>query len=174
MTVKSVDTFVLKQGIRLPKSSEQWTEANNYFRSIFANIIFQEDMMDETIKFMNDSIYDFFKATYGTIKSTNQANKNFHTYKDFTVKQLEKELVQLKSQGTNFADITYLFHLLRLRLSNIARSKPVSDTYDRQIGRNFLNFMKQILEKGSSIMPSFSSDHCTSFFLHSFCAILPH
>ena len=35
--------------------------------------------------------------------------------------------------------------------------------------------MKQILEKGSSIMPSFSSDHGTSFFfLHSFRAFLPH
>ena len=90
MTVKSLDTFVLKQGIRLPKSSEQWIEANNYFRLIFANIILQTDMMDETIKFMNDSIYEFFKANYGTIKSTNQANKNFHVYKDFTVKQLKR------------------------------------------------------------------------------------
>ena len=65
--VKLLDTFVLKQGIRLPKSSEQWTEANNYFRSIFANIILRRDTMDETIKFMNNSLYDFFKANYCTI-----------------------------------------------------------------------------------------------------------
>ena len=56
-----------------------------------------------TLNFMNDSIYDFFKANYGTIKSTKQASKSFHIYKDFTVKQLKIELVQLKSQGANFA-----------------------------------------------------------------------
>ena len=70
------------------------------------------------LKFMNDSIYDFFKANYGTIKSTKQASKSFHVYKDFTVKQLKIELVQLKSQGANFAGTKYVSHLLRSRLGS--------------------------------------------------------
>ena len=124
--------------------------------------------MEETIKRMNNSMYDFVKAHYGTTKATNQANENVHIYKDFTFKQLKRELVQLKGQGANFADIKYVSHLLCSRLSNASRSKPISDKYDRQIGRNFWNFVKQILERGFSIIPSFSSDNCTNFFLCSF------
>ena len=85
MTVKSLVTFILKQGIRLAKSSEQRTGANDYFRSIFANIRLQTNKMGQTLKFMNDSSPDFFKANYGTIKSTNQTNIYFHVCKDLTV-----------------------------------------------------------------------------------------
>ena len=95
-------------------------------------------------------------------------------YKDFTVKQLKKELVQLKNQGANFANANYVSHLLRSRLSSTSRSKPASDNYDPHIGRNFWNFAKQILENGSSFTPFFSSDHSKSFFFHSFHATLSH
>ena len=76
--------------------------------------------------------------------------------------------INFKGYRRELAPVQFLF------CGNISRSKPVSDKYDRPIGRNFWNFVKQILEKGSSIMPSFSSDNCTSFFLRSFSAILPH
>ena len=35
-------------------------------------------------------------ANYGTAKSTNQTDNNFHKYRDLTIKQLKKELAQLK------------------------------------------------------------------------------
>ena len=88
MTVDSLDTFVLKPGVKLPKSREQWIEANTYFRSMFANIKLKSDSLDQTIRFMTDSIYDFFKTNYGTIKSTNQTDNNFHKYKDLTTKHV--------------------------------------------------------------------------------------
>ena len=71
IAVESLNTFALKQGSKLPKSNEQWIEANTYFRSIFSHIKLQPEFLDETINVMNNSIYDFFKFNYGACKSTN-------------------------------------------------------------------------------------------------------
>ena len=102
---------------------------------------------------MNDSIYDFFKFNYGACKSTNQTNENFQKY---------NELVKLKHQGSALPDIKCVSGLLRSKLKatpSFSNKKPATDKYDYQIGRNFWNFVKNTLEKGSSIMPSFWRDH---------------
>ena len=177
ISVESLNIFEIKPGIKLPKSNEQWIEANNYFRSIFSHITVQPESLDETINFMNNSIYDFFKFNYGACKSTNLTNENFQKYKDFTVKQLKKELAKLKHQGSALPDIKYVSGLLRSKLkttTSVSIKQPATDKYDYHIDRNFWNFVKNTLEKGSSIMPSFSRDHCTRFFLHWFSAIAPN
>ena len=55
---------------------------------------------------MNDTIYDFFKDNYGTTDSLNQPNGPFRKYNRLTIKQLNRELAQLKGQDTP--------HLLKL------------------------------------------------------------
>ena len=118
---------------------------------------------------MNDSIYDFFKFNHGACESTNQTNEDFRKYNDFTVKQLKKELARLKQQGSALLNIKYVSGLLRSKLKNtasVSNKQHATDKYDYHIGRNFWNFVKNTLEKGSSIMPSFSRDHCKRFFLH--------
>ena len=125
---------------------------------------------------MNNSIYDFFKFNYEVCKSTNQTNGNFQKYNDFTVKQLKKELAKLKHQGSALPDIKYVSGLLRSKLkttASVSSKLPATDKYDYHIGRNFWNFVKNTLERGSSIMPSFSRDHCTRFFLRSFSEATP-
>ena len=132
--------IIVKRGVKLPKSHEQWIEANTSFRSIFANIKLKSGSLDQTIRFINDSIYDFFKTNNGTIKSTNQTNNNFHKYKDLTTKQLKKEFAQLKHRGAALSDSKYVSHILRSKLNNIpgaANNFTVTDNYDRYIGRNF-------------------------------------
>ena len=136
---------------------------------MFSNIKLQPESLNEAINFMNDSIYDFFEFNYGARKSTNQTKKQFQKYKDFTVKQLKKEQAKLKHQGSSLPDIKYVSGLLHLALINTTSAphkQPATDKDDYHIGRNFWNFVKNTLEKGSSIMPSFSRDHCTKFFLH--------
>ena len=159
ITVESLNIFEIKPEIKLPKSNEQWIEANAYFRSIFSHIRLQLESLDEAINFMNDSIYNFFKFNYGAFKSTNQTSENFQKYNDFTVKQLKTELAKLKHQGSALPDIKYVSGLLRSKLKttpSVSNKQPATDKYDYHIGRNFWNFVKNTLEKGSSIMPSFS------------------
>ena len=59
----------IKTGILLPKRDEEWGLANNYFKSIFADWDFTSYSLDleAFIQFMKDSIYNYFKATYGTV-----------------------------------------------------------------------------------------------------------
>ena len=133
--------------------------------------------MRSFINCMNDSTYNFFKFNYGACKSTNQTNENFQKYNDFTVEQLKKELAKLKHQGSALPDIKYVSVLLRSKRKttpSVSNKQPATDKYDYHIGRNFWNFVKNTLEKGSSIMPSFSRDHCTRFFLQLFSATTPH
>ena len=123
---------------------------------------------------MNDSIYDFFKFNYG---ATNQTNENFQKCNDFTVKQLKKELAILKHQGSALTDIKCVSGLPRSKLkttASVSNKLPTTYKYDYHIGRNFWNFAKNTLERGSSIMPSFSRDHCTRFFLHLFSETTPN
>ena len=83
----------------------------------------------------------------------------------------------MKHQGSALPDIQYVSGLLRSKLkttTSVSIKQPATDKYDYHIGRNFWNFVKNTLEKGSSIMPSFSRDHCTRFFLHCFSAIAPN
>ena len=177
ITVESLNIFEINPGIKLPKSNEQWIEANAYFRSIFSHIKLQPGSLDEAINFMNNSIYDFFKFNYGACRSINQTNENFQTYNDFTVKQLKKELAKLKHQGSALPYSTYGSGLLRSKLKTTpsgSNKQTATDKYDYHLGRNFWNFVKNTLEKGSSIMPSFQRDHCTRFFLHLFSATTSH
>ena len=169
--------FEIKPGIKLPKSNEQWIEANAYFCSILSHIKLQPESLDEAINFVNDSIYDFFKFNCGACKSTIQTNENCQKYNDFPVKQLKKELAKLKHQGSAVQDIKYVSDLLRSKLKttpSVSNKQLATDKYDSHIGRNFWNFAKNTLEKGSSIMPSFSQDHWIRFFLHLFSATTPH
>ena len=102
---------------------------------------------------------------------------NFQKYNDFTVKQLKEELAKLKHQGSVLPDIKYVSGLLRSKLKttpSVSNKQPATDKYDYHIGRNFWNFVKNTPEKRSSIMPSFSRDHCTRFLIHLFSATTPH
>ena len=123
---------------------------------------------------MNDSIYDFFKTNYGTFKSIDQTDNNFHKYQDLTTKKLKKELTQLKHRGAALSDIKYVSRLLHSKVNNIpgaANNYTVTDNYDRS---NFWSFVKNVLEKSSSILPSFSREHYKRFFLHLFRELIPH
>ena len=67
---------------------------------------------------MNNTIYDCFKANYGTIDSVNQANGPFHKYNHLTIEQLKRELTQLKRQNTPLTEVRYVSRLLRSKLGN--------------------------------------------------------
>jgi len=125
---------------------------------------------------MNNIIYDFFKDNYGTIDSVNQANGQFHKYNHLTIKQLKRELAQLKRQNTPLTEVRYVSRLLRSKLGNspgTAKSNDSVRNYDRILHKNFWGFVKNILQKSKSILPSFTQDHCTKFFLEFFRAVFP-
>ena len=87
----------IKTGILLPKRDEEWDLANNYFKSIFADWDFKSYSLDldAFIQFMNESIYNYFKATYGTVG--NYTDKELVIkYKEYSTNSLKKALKRLK------------------------------------------------------------------------------
>ena len=59
VAIESLQTLNVKPGVKLPRSNNNWSEANNYFKSIFSTL--EADSVNEAIQFMNNTIYDFFK-----------------------------------------------------------------------------------------------------------------
>jgi len=93
----------------LPKSDEEWDLANNYFKSILAYWGFNSYSLDldAFINFMNDSIYNYFKATYGTVD--NYTDKELVIkYKEFSTNSLKKALKRLKMLTAPISEIRCL------------------------------------------------------------------
>ena len=67
VTIESLQTLIVKPGVKLPRSNDNWSVANNYFKSIFSTLEVKANSINEAIQFMNKTIYDFFKDNYGTI-----------------------------------------------------------------------------------------------------------
>ena len=61
--IDSLEVPEIKPGIKLPKSNEERNTANEYFKSIFLNIKIQPNSLDFTMKYVSDSIYNYFKVT---------------------------------------------------------------------------------------------------------------
>ena len=125
---------------------------------------------------MSDTIYNYFKDSYGIINSTNHSNPLFTKYKDLFPKSLKKELKQLKNTNAPLNEIKFVSHLLRAKLRNQHDTSSNSCTVnrDRYIANNLWSFVKNVIEKGSAILPSFTRDQCTRFFYKMFSAIMPN
>ena len=164
----------IKHRMRLPESQDEWTAANEFFKADLGNVQFNQTSIDSTIEFMNNTIYDYFTNLYGTVKSTNHTNALCGKYKHLTTKLLKRKLKQLKMTDAP-SKKSNVSHLLRSKLKNqdIAHSSATIVDQDRYVSKSFWGFVKRVIERGSAILPSFSQNHCTHFFIKMFSAVLP-
>ena len=75
-----------------------------------------------------------------------------------------------------FEEIKYVSHMLRSKLRNQDLSHPSTNTVnqDRYVSKNFWGFVKNVIEKGSAVLPSLTRDHCTQLFINMLSVILPY
>ena len=186
-TVNNHDIPTLKKGIKLPKSDLQWSTANDYFK--FALQIDQpitSQNLDTNIRLLNNTIYEYFSHNFGYADSTPD-NSLVTKYKEHTVKALKKALKTLKSTNSEPDEIKYVSHLLRskLRLNNNSNELNKSDSddslsnsqslnHDNYISKNFWGYVKNILNKKDSELPTFNMKQCFSYFTKSLGAINPN
>ena len=160
----------------MPKSNEEWNTANEYFKCIFLNIKIQPNSLDFTITYVSDSIYNYFKTTCGTVNSANESNEFYSKYKDLTAKVLKQKLRNLKYHNDPLPEIKYVSRLLRSSLKSKQTSSNSSvnmGNQDNYMRKNFWGFVKNVLERGSSVLPSFIRDHCTKFFIKILSTVRP-
>ena len=127
----------------------------------------QPTTIDLTIEFMNNTIYNYFANLYGTVNSTNHTNAFCGKYKHLTPKSLKHQLKELKMNDAPLQEIKYVSQLLRSKLKSqdSTHSSATAVNQDRYVSKNLWGFVKNVIEKGSAVLPSFSLDHCTRFFI---------
>jgi len=123
---------------------------------------------------MNNSIYNYFKENYGTVKS--HIDKELvQKYREYSTHSLKEALKRLKRAAAPLTEIRYVSKLLRSKLSHKSASSSMStDDYDKHISKNFWGFVKRVVDKPFRILPSFSSDICTGYFQRLFPPDSPH
>ena len=178
MTLNQKDITGTKPGIILPKTSEQWNLANDYFKSVVIHLDFPSvsiDSIDESVRLINITIYSYFKDHYGIVK--NHIEKEIvQKYNTYSVHSLRKVLKHLKSNAAPLAEIQYVSQLLRSKLQHNLTASVGSASHkqhDRYISKNFWGFVKNVLDKPLKILPSFSGEECANHFLTLFSSASP-
>ena len=169
----------LKQGIKLPKNDSGWQTANDYPKCAlqFNDPITMQDV-NSKIKLLNDVIYNYFADNFGhneTVPDKSMVAK----YKDYTAKELKKALQNLKSNKGDLSEIKYVSRTLRDKLRNNNKDGLTSDSnksfnHDNYIGRNFWGYIKNVINKKDSILPSFNVTDCFTYFSKSLAKINPN
>ena len=93
-----------------------------------------------------------------------------------TVKDLKRELKQLKQHNGNINEIKFVFRRLRNLLSINSRSEHMVNTnidHDKYIRNNFWGYVKNCLIRKSTVLPTFNKNDCLSFFTTSFSTTSP-
>ncbi|CAB3987434.1 Hypothetical predicted protein [Paramuricea clavata] len=169
----------LKQGINLPKNDSGWQTANDYFKCALQldDPIRMRDV-NSKIELLNDVIYNYFADNFGhnvTVPDKNMVTK----YKEYTVKELKKALQNLKSNKGDLSEIKYVSRTLHDKLRNNNKDGLTSDSnesfnHDNYIGRNFWGYIKNVINKKDSILPSFNVTDCFTYFCKSLAKINPN
>ena len=96
----------------------QWSIANSFFQAAIPVSEITQENTDACICKMNETIYEYFKGTYGTVnKGNSNEDQQFKTkYEDFSKNKLKKALRFLKNTGRDSDEIKYVAKLLRPKL----------------------------------------------------------
>ena len=79
--------------------TNDWDIANTYFHYNLPTTQISEKDIEETVKHLNETVYNYFKYNFGLVDYAKEGEGNFpEMYKTFTKHQLKKKLKQLKSE----------------------------------------------------------------------------
>ena len=59
------ESLSLKNGVKRPTSTNDWDIANTYFHSNLPISQISENDTEETVKHLNDTVYNYFKDNFG-------------------------------------------------------------------------------------------------------------
>ena len=109
----------MKTGINLPKNDKDWETANSFFHLELSVDDINTVSLDEVVNKFNETIYNYFRDNYGTIKNNKEKRENsMKSTKILQKNQLKKQLKSLKNQSPNNVDeVRYVSKLLRSKIT---------------------------------------------------------
>ena len=140
-------------GIKLPKSEDQWKEANEHFKTVLpynskiANI-------EDTLVHMQKSIYQYFSEKYGCV-NTNIFDDYSAIYGHLSKRQLKLKLRELKTaQYPREDEIKFVSGLLRSKYNPNKKKRINSNiNHELQIKSNFWKYCRSTFESNKMSNP---------------------
>ena len=164
----------IKPGIKLKKSDYDWKLSNYFFTaSLPVSEVVGSDI-NTIVSSLNSTIYDYFHENFGSLENTDSSHF-IDKYKDCSIAMLKSTLKTLKRSKSDITEIKYVARTIRLRLRSINTNTNSSGTcidHYKQIQKSFWRYVKQHMEQGTSISPSFDSSTCTKFSVLSFAPLI--
>ena len=147
----------IKPGVHLLKTDEQWKLENQYFQSVLSDFPLNPDSMDTAITYMNTSIYNYLKDTFGIVEQ-NINTDLVEKYENHSAKDLKKDLKSLKISCAPVGEIQYISRLLHKKFTVIQPTVISFDKsdHDQSLSGIFWGYVKRVLQNKPSQLPTFS------------------
>ena len=101
------EIVVLKRGVKLPKSAIDWSLANEQSKAVLSNQPIRNEGLDLNIERLNNAIFKYFRMTHGKVGRGDDGDLG-NKYKLYTVRDIKRELKQLKQHNGNINEIKFV------------------------------------------------------------------
>ena len=105
-----------KPGVKLTKTNEEWSIANEYFKDTF-DLSKEITDVDYKLKTLQDNLYNYFKQTYGTVNNSDDDNTVTlrQRYSHLLKRKLKKQLAYLRagSSEEKSPEMRFIYKLIR-------------------------------------------------------------
>ena len=157
------------KGIKLPKTREQWLEANLYF-TLKLNVDEKIEDLDKYSSNLMQTIYDYFSSNYGFVESAAQNNNDLHL---LSVKELKLKLKNMKNEfPENINEIKQISSTIRQKLKSSAKitaPEPPNSNLNGKFYKNFWKSCQEFFESNEGSKPTFSVARCYNYFKSMMC-----
>ena len=168
---ESEETVLLKHGVKLPKSSTDWSLINGHFKTAPLNYPIKTEDLNSNIESMNNVIFKYLSMAYGEVDKGGDIILQ-NRYDKYTVKDLKRELKKLNLNGGDIREIKFVSPKLHSLLSN--KPKVKCHNHDNYIKKNFWRHVKNNITNEPSVLPSFNKADCLSLFKKCFSVKSPN
>ena len=149
----------LKNGVKLPTSTNDWDIANTYFHSNIPISEISEKDIDEIVKHLNWNVYNYFKDNFGLVDSSKEENKRKNKRK--------------KERNPPVSRLRFVSRMLHTKATSSTTGKVYSTDHDLESKNNFWKYVRHYLEKATKVLSSFDKVTCCEFFKKSFKCVNP-
>ncbi|ESO09106.1 hypothetical protein HELRODRAFT_169046 [Helobdella robusta] len=149
-------------GVKLPKTQQQWTEANAYFHHKL-NFLNNIDDIDSYTQHLQQTVYQYFADSYGTQKPIVSTSVNAK------IKKLKKKLKILKTLGRNNNNYNNEIKNLSKQIRSTLRGAKLAKGDDQlnissQLSKNFWRTCRKTFSPTTSLPPLFDVKKGSSHF----------
>ena len=150
----------VKNGLKLPKTSDQWATAELPTHEI------GKDNLELITQKLSDTIYDYFDREFGSVVNTSDTEFKVKC-KDFSKCQLREALKTLKSSNleNNVTEIGFVSKLLRSKISSTSTNKNFDNNetdHNKSFGSGFWSYCKKYIDHMGHMTPSYKLKPCSN------------